>query len=496
MGFEVDRDEFEPEDYERFQRRLEAGIEVLGELLSRRGFGAGPPSIGAELEVFLIDPQGRPLPINRKVLAETLNPRMQLELDRFNLEYNSRAVPLGGRPFSALEAELEVAVAEIDRAARAHGGQMAMIGILPTLRAEDLEPGAMTDLARYRALAAGLRRLRPGPFQLRIEGAEPISLACDEITFEGANTSIQLHLRVPPERFASVYNATQLATPLAVAAAANSPILLGHLLWEETRIALFGQVVDPPRRTSDAACLPARVSFGRGWVRDGAMELFSESARLFPPLLPITGAEEPRAALEAGRVPELSELRLHHGTVWRWNRAVYDPADGGHLRIEMRTLPAGPTVTDMCANAAFLIGLALGLADDTGWMIRALPFELAHRNFFRAARLGLDATLLWPDRASASPREAAVVDLLREHIETSRRGLEAAGVHPDEASRLLGLVAERVESGQTGSRWQRRALASLEVSRDREPALRELMTRYLAHSRSGVPVHLWPPEAG
>ena len=93
------------------------------------------------------------------------------------------------------------------------------------------------------------------------------------------------------------------------------------------------------------------------------------------------GDTQPSATAEPGQAPALEELRLHQGTVWRWNRAVYDPASGGHLRIEMRALPAGPTVIDMLANAAFLIGLSLWLArQDERWTY-VLSFERAEHNF-------------------------------------------------------------------------------------------------------------------
>ena len=104
-------------------------------------------------------------------------------------------------------------------------------------------------------------------------------------------------------------------------------------------------------------------------------------------------------------MPALAELRLHQGTVWRWNRAVYDPAGGGHLRIELRALPAGPTVTDMLANAAFLLGLTLALAPEVrAALARRFAFQQAERNFYRAAQYGLAAELAWPLGHGGRPR--------------------------------------------------------------------------------------------
>src|SRR6185295_670300 len=155
-------------------------------------------------------------------------------------------------------------------------------------------------------------------------------------------------------------------------------------LWEETRVALFRQATDD-RRDPSVEWRPARVSFGHGWVRHGALELFAESVLQHAPLLPIASDEDARARVRAGDVPELVELRLHQGTIWRWNRAVYDPTAGGHLRIELRALPAGPSLPDMLANAAFLLGLTLALAPDAERLVTALTFGQARLNFYAAA---------------------------------------------------------------------------------------------------------------
>jgi hypothetical protein len=53
-------------------------------------------------------------------------------------------------------------------------------------------------------------------------------------------------------------------------------------------------------------------------------------------------------------VPALAELSLHNGTIYRWNRPIYDVVDGRpHLRVENRVLPAGPTVVDAVAGGLF-----------------------------------------------------------------------------------------------------------------------------------------------
>jgi hypothetical protein len=228
-------------------------------------------------------------------------------------------------------------------------------------------------------------------------------------------------------------------------------------------------------------------------VRGGALELFTESVRRHQPLLPAPGHPAPATA-SAGppQAPPLDELRLHQGTVWRWNRAIYDPASGGHLRIEMRALPAGPTVIDMLANAAFLIGLSLWLAGQDQQWTYALPFERADHGFHRAAQHGLSARLSWPagprDQMRTLPADKLVADL----VPAARQGLLQAGVAAAEADALLEVIAARAASGQTGAAWQRATLAAAERRHDRQRALAVMLDCYLHCADTGLPVHTWP----
>jgi hypothetical protein len=193
-------------------------------------------------------------------------------------------------------------------------------------------------------------------------------------------------------------------------------------------------------------------------------------------------------------VPGLRELRLHHGAVWPWNRAVYDPDAGGHLRIEFRALPAGPSVVDMMANGALLLGLTLGLRREVEALLPGMPFVHARGNFLRAARDGLDAVMLWPAVAAPSPRPVPVGELLERLLPVARAGLVEAGVEAAEADALLGVVERRLRTRRTGARWQREMLARLEAHLPRAQALAALLERYMKHSTSGAPVHEWPLE--
>jgi gamma-glutamyl:cysteine ligase YbdK (ATP-grasp superfamily) len=491
MGFDIDREEFVEEDYRRFDARLRECLDALRQVLQRPGFGVGPPSLGAEVELDLVDAEGAPYPVNREVLADTVDPRVALEVDRFNLEINTCPVDMRGRPFTALAAEIDDALSEVRRAAALHGARVITIGTLPTLTEAGLTPEALTDRPRFRALSAGIRRIRRAPFALHIEGTDALHVSTDDVAFEGANTSFQIHLRVDPADFARSYNAAQIATGPVLAASGNSPLFLGRRLWEETRVALFRQSVDDRLSPLEDDWRVARVSFGHGWLREGVHELMAETVALHEPLIPILDAEDPLASVRAGGTPRLTELRLHNGTVWRWNRAVYDVASGGHLRIELRALPAGPTVPDMIANAAFFVGLTLALKEEMPDLLLGLTFGRARRNFYQAARFGLDAQLLWqlaPDRR-VEPIHARA--LVKNVLPLAASGLVNAGVEPEEAHRWLTIVAERVASGRTGARWQREVF---EQNLDRwgpERASAAVVTAYLEAAQSGRPVHCW-----
>jgi gamma-glutamyl:cysteine ligase YbdK (ATP-grasp superfamily) len=499
MGLAIDREEFSSADYDAFSARLTESLTALETLLRKPAFGNGPLTVGAELELCIVDADGAALPLNRQVFRSAGDRRLQLELDRFNLEYNFDPAPLAGQPFADLRRQLRDALGALEPVARKHGGRIVYVGILPTLVESDVQPSAMTHLPRYRVLAAGIKHLRGGaPFEVDITGHERLTTTCEGVTLEGAATSFQLHLRVPPGEFANTFNAAQMVTPIAMAIAANSPVFLGRLLWDETRIALFKQAIDartPDRKEWRRA---ARVPFGHGWVRNSALELFAESIALFPPLIPIVSDEAPVRIVAEGRTPGLWELRLHQSTIWQWNRAIFDPADNGHLRIELRALPAGPTIVDMAANAAFLFGLILGIRKDIRPLLAGFPFHYAEYNFYRAAQQGLDAELLWPRRTYPSPYAISARELVVDMLPVAERGLAGAGVHAGDIEASLEPIRRRLATGMTGAHWQRTMVQKLEQRQTRPDALHGMLAEYMRHMTGGRPVGDWPtkcPEA-
>ena len=465
MGRDLDKERFSEAEFARFGERVQEQLGVLRDILDTPGFGRGPATIGAELELFLVDEAGRPLPRNAEVRAALDDARMVLELGRYNLEVNLTPLPLAGEPFEGLGVEVQESLTKVDRAVEGCGA--VPIGILPTLSVGDFDKDAISDQNRYRAMSRGMRRLRLEPFVVKIEELE---LAVEDVILESANTSWQVHLRTPPERFARLFDAARLAIGPVLAVSGNSPFFLGRRLWEETRIALMEEAADD-RDVERRFRREGRAAFGSDWVREGAYELFEQYVRDYDPIMP--------ELTEGAKASEVPELRLHQGTIWHWNRPVYDPVGDGHLRIEMRALPAGPSAADMAANTAFLVGLTLAQAerDLTGYR-----FAEAYQNFYRAAKYGLDAKLSWPGR----PGEFTAADLVLELLPEARAGLLGAGVTPSDADGALDVIRQRTRTRRTGAAWQRETLEKFGGDAER------LVRRYRELALSGRPVHTWP----
>ena len=492
MGIEINKTSFSDSDYQDFKGKLEQNLSALQQLLAQPGFGCGPRSLGAELEVYIVDSDGNPMYANREVLAAADDAQLTLELNRYNLEYNLTPHAIADTPFVATEREILARLGHIRGVAAGLGGRIVPIGILPTLRQSDFGAHCITDRKRYHALVSQLILRRGGEFKIDINGEDPLQLDMADITLEGANTSFQVHYRVNPGDYADTFNAIQLMTPLAVAIGANSPTLFGRNLWHETRIPLFKQSIDTRHVDRYGWNEPARVNFGQGWVRRGAAELFREVVRIYPPLLPLCAARSPAQEMAEGKAPSLAELRLHQSTVWLWNRPVYDDADGGHLRIEMRSLPAGPTPIDMVANAAFLIGLAEGVRPRIGEILPAMPFSIAEYNFYRAAQYGLDARLVWPEPGQSGYTEQPVCSIIEKMLPVARQGLDAMGISAVESASYLGVIARRLERRQTGAIWQRAMLASLKRKMPLDAALHTLLEVFMRYSTENLPVAEWP----
>jgi gamma-glutamyl:cysteine ligase YbdK (ATP-grasp superfamily) len=492
MGRDIDTTEFSPEDRVRYREKVKANLAAFAELVDTGRFERGRRLVGVEMEVYCTDRDGHAMPINAELLRRIASSDFQTELAQFNIEFDLKPRRLSGEALSHIEDELRTALERAQAKAETMDAQVTIIGILPTLTDFDVTEQNLSANPRYRALNNSILQARGEDILIRIEGDETLETTANSILFEAACTSMQLHLQVDPEAFATFWNAAQALSAPLLAVAANSPFFLGKQLQHETRIALFEQSIDTRTEELQSQGVRPRVWFGEKWLSEGIFELFDENVRYFPALLPICEGEDPHQMLRAGDIPHLPELTLHNGTIYRWNRPVYQVARGRpHLRIENRVLPAGPTVIDAVANMALFYGLMSGLTTQAQPVWEQMSFEAATDNFFAAARFGLDAKLYWPRVSGAVP----VAELLLKHLlPLAREGLLAWDLDRADVDRYLGLLEERTISGQNGAVWQIATWHQLieDEELDRPEAARELVRRYQRLSQTGEPVHTWP----
>ena len=337
--------------------------------------------MGLEIELNLTDEAGDPAMLNAAVLEAIADNDFTTELAQFNVEINIPPRLLDGRVFSELEQQVRASLNNAEDKARGAGAHMMLVGILPTISDQHLNGEALSANPRYRLLNEQIFAARGEDLQIAITGQERLSTFADTIAPEAACTSVQLHQMVDPEKFATHWNAAQAIAGVQLAVGANSPFFFERELWRETRIALFEQATDTRPEELKAQGVRPRVWFGERWITS-IFDLFEENVTYFPALLPVCEPEDPAEVLEGGGVPSLAELRLHNGTIYRWNRPIYDVVRGKpHLRVENRVLPAGPTVVDTLANAAFYYGLVLMLADEDRPIWSRMSFSAAEENF-------------------------------------------------------------------------------------------------------------------
>ncbi len=491
MGTQDVRQRSHADEIRVFLKHLLRDVRALETMLADGAFESGVRRIGAEQELFLVDHNWRPAPVATELLEAIGDAHFTTELGRFNLEYNLDPLSFGGDCLSKMEQQIVDMLARVRAAARDRGGDVALVGILPTLNKSDLELDNMTPNPRYYALNEALTRLRGGDYEFYLKGIDELHLHHDSIMVEACNASFQVHFQVGPEEFARLYNAAQAVAAPVLAASANSPLLFGKRLWWETRIGLFQQSIDTRRTTPHLREQLPRVSFGRHWVRESALEIFREDIARFRTLLSTEMDGDPFDALADGRAPSLKALRLHNSTVYRWNRVCYGVSDNGrpHLRIENRILPSGPTPRDEVANAAFWFGLVSGALSEYGDISQHLRFEDAQTNFFGAAQNGLNAQLVWTGGRLA-PASTLILETM---LPLARAGLAGSGLDAADIDRYLDVIEERVRSGRTGSQWQLSSLASIAGRGPLSERLSAVTAALIRREETGQPVHTWDP---
>ncbi|MBB5959166.1 hypothetical protein FHS29_005786 [Saccharothrix tamanrassetensis] len=490
MGDEVAKHEFTREDRTRYRTKVRRCLDVFARMLRESRFEFERPMTGLEIELNLVDDAGDPAMRNAEALEAIADPDFVTELGQWNLEINVAPRQLTAGGLAEFESVVRESLNEADRKAREVGSHMVMIGILPTLQAKHMALDALSGNPRYALLNEQVLAARGEDLRIAVDGVEKLAMTADSIVPEGACTSAQFHLQVSPDSFAAYWNAAQAIAGVQVAVGANSPFLMGKELWRETRIALFQQATDTRSDELKEQGVRPRVWFGERWITS-IFDLFEENVRYFPALLPICDEEDPVQVLERGDTPSLAELRLHNGTIYRWNRPVYDVVrDQPHLRVENRVLPAGPTVVDTLADGAFYYGLVRMLAEEERPLWSQMSFSAAEENFISGARQGIDAHVYWPGLGTVPVAEL----VLRRLLPLAHEGLVKLRVEQAERDRLLGVIEARCLNGVNGATWQARTFHRHydHTSLDRPEALRRMLRTYRDLMHSNEPVHTWP----
>ena len=492
MG-QMDVARLDPTELRTFITALLGDVRALERMLATDMIESGQHRIGCEQEMFLVDRAYKPFPIAIELLARLDDPDFATELGRFNLETGVDPRHFEGDCLSHTEKDLDAKLSRARAAAHAMHAEVVLTGILPTLRTSDLGLDNLTPKERYRGLNDAMTELSGGDFEFRLRGADELILRHDSVMLEACCTSFQVHYQAEPNDVINQYNVAQAITAPILAAAVNSPLLFGRRLWMETRIPLFQQGIDTRRASSSLRERSSRVSFGHRWLERSVVELFQEDIARFRVLLGRRTNDDSMRALRQGRVPTLKALQVHNGTIYRWNRICYGLTDGKpHLRIENRVLPAGPTVLDEVANAAFFWGLMSGMPRLYPDITRVLDFDDAQLNFIAAAESGLQARFRWIGGRTLTAQQLIIDELLP----IARDGLSTAGVRSKDVTRYLGVIEARVANERTGADWLLRSLAEVPRAR-RHRALTDLTSEIIERQWTNPRgVHEWEPAEG
>ena len=476
------------ETSQAFMRSLLIEVHALERMLDAGLIESGIRRIGAEQEMFLIDKANKPALKALEILDAIGDDRFTHELGLFNLEANLSPRRLGGDCLRRMEDELQDIYVRARETAARFDCEIALVGILPTLTKANLGLESMVPTPRYHALNEAICQMRGKDFEFTINGIDQLSVKHDNVMLEACNTSFQVHFQVSPDNFAKNYNIAQVLTAPLLAAAVNSPMLLGKRLWHETRIAVFEYSVDTRSNLQQERGLKPRVHFGDRWIEESVTEIFKEDIARFRTVLTTDTEDDPLGMIEQGVIPSLNALRLHNGTVYRWNRPCYGVNDNvPHLRIENRVIPSGPTVLDEIANAAFVFGMMAGMIESVKDVRDLLTFADVKSNFLAAARDGIRAQMNWFNDTHLPAKQLVLEQLLP----LAREGLEESGIDRDDIDRYLGVLHDRVTQHRTGARW---VLESLECMGDRGTAdqrLRSVVSSMVEQQTSGKPISEW-----
>ncbi|HMZ89585.1 MAG TPA: glutamate-cysteine ligase family protein [Chitinophagales bacterium] len=446
--------------------------------------------IGAEQEICIVNENFSPGDNSIDLLQKIQDPQFTTELAKYNIEINltPRTCIEGG--LIAMENELLEKFIVARNHASALNSHLVIAGILPTISRKEITLDYLTPKERYHMLSKKLRDLRGRKFDLYLKGVDELHIRHDSIMFEACNTSFQVHLQISPAELVTSYNWSLAIAAPVLAISSNSPLLLGKELWSEIRIALFQQSIDTRHSIDEIREQRPRVTFGKDWIYNSITEVYKEDISRFEVLINDDIEEHALQTLNENKVPQLRALRMHNGTIYRWNRICYGITENKpHMRMECRYIPAGPTVRDEMANAAFWIGLMKAKPENVKKIWEHFDFKDVKSNFFKAARAGMESAFVWRGKTISA------YDLIKnELLPLAHAGLQNCGMPEEEIYLYLGTIEKRLET-RTGAQWQVQNYRRLKKEMNDADALRALTESMYTLQLQNIPVCNWPDIA-
>ncbi len=473
MGEDFQLQKFSSRQKSEFVTRVKEECELLRGWFKDSQFEKDHCRFGYESEAWLVDENFLPAPKNEEFLSKLDDPEVVTELAKFNFELNGGVFDLSPDCFFKIEDEFK----RKDREMRSCASQLNLnpiwIGILPTVRDEMLCIENISEKNRYYELAREIMALRKNqPIPIHINRFDDVDLLRKDIMLESAATSLQIHTQIDQESSVAMFNAAQLIAAPLLALTANSPFLFGKKLWDETRIPVFEQTIAFKDANSEVHSEP--VSFGSDYIKESWLELFEENIEEYPIIMPVLFEDQPES---------LRHLKFLNGQIWRWNRPIVGTGSSPHLRLEHRSMPAGPSLTDMVANMAIYVGLLYYYGKmNPGWQ-KTMNFASIKDNFYQCGKLGMKADVSWPANSETTNVQKLLFETL---MEQAKEALSVLGISKDSISYYIDdVIRNRTKSGWTGAAWQKSFIDTHGAD------FQEMTKAYLENQVSLEPVYKW-----
>ena len=137
------------------------------------------------------------------------------------------------------------------------------------------------------------------------------------------------------------------------------------------------------------------------------------------------------------------------------------------------------------------IEAALAVLEDIRHLTSILPFHYTEHNFYRAAKYGIDADIIWPHKDQVQLQDTPLLNVARDLLPRAREALQRTAVDEAEIHRLLGIIEGRIQTRMTGARWQRQITESFFRSQTTDEAFKSMLSLYMGNQKTNTPLHEW-----